>query len=220
MTTPASASDLLQRWLDFYTVCAEMQPEIVADEAAFKAFMFDVEHKQGALVADTRTALASRPLEPQGELSRITGDELLRRTQAVLLDETIPASNRYVRAIKEHRNLSGSTLIAAKNVVDGLRDGSIRVTAPPQGEGPKVAEPSPGLLMSMAIRYDHALGCPGYYDHPLVGTPGITHAQRLLSTLTTMRQLWEEVVGQGFYRPEKEAEYAAMAQPAGEEKKG
>lgn len=79
-------------------------------------------------------------------------------------------------------------------------------------------EPTPGLLMSMALRYDHGLGMPGYYDdiqqmlpegHP---EKGITHARRLESTLTTMRQLHEEVVGAGFYKPEREASYAAMGE--------
>lgn len=74
------------------------------------------------------------------------------------------------------------------------------------------AEPSSGLLMSMAIRYDHALAVPGYYDRlpPGFGLPGSNaggHASRLQSTLCTMRKLWEEVVGAGFYAPEREASY-------------
>lgn len=70
--------------------------------------------------------------------------------------------------------------------------------------------PSPGLLMSMALRYDHGIGFPGYYDQDMFRIEGVTHAQRLSATLTTMRQLWEEVVGKGFYKPEKESEYVAM----------
>lgn len=81
-----------------------------------------------------------------------------------------------------------------------------RASLPSSGE-----EPSHGLLMSMAIRYDHALGCPGYYDDPMFSGSGVTHQQRLDSTLRTMRQLWEEVVGKGFYRPEREAFYAALS---------
>lgn len=78
-------------------------------------------------------------------------------------------------------------------------------------------QPPLGLLMSMAIRYDHGLAMPGYYDHinnllgqgkKIDGLP--THAQRLESTLRTMRQLWEEVAGDGFYSPEKDERYAAM----------
>lgn len=38
-----------------------------------------------------------------------------------------------------------------------------------------------GLLMSMAIRSDHALGCPGYYDQKGLGRPnnGVSHARML-----------------------------------------
>jgi hypothetical protein len=68
-------------------------------------------------------------------------------------------------------------------------------------------EPTPGVLMSMAIRYDHGLGCPGYYDQFGDGN----HQRRLESTLRTMRQLYEEVTGTGFYSPDKEAYYANMA---------
>jgi hypothetical protein len=77
-------------------------------------------------------------------------------------------------------------------------------------------DPPPGLLMSMALRYDHALGCPGYYDEvnrlggSLGFSTGASHSQRLESTLRQMRQLYEEVSGHGFYRPEREAEYVAM----------
>lgn len=74
---------------------------------------------------------------------------------------------------------------------------------------PLPKEPPPGLLMSMAIRYDHGLGMPGFYDSGIyTDVTGITHAQRLDSTLRTMRQLYEEVSGHGFYRPELEADYA------------
>lgn len=71
-------------------------------------------------------------------------------------------------------------------------------------------EPTPGLLMSMALRYDHALGCPGYYDQEIFAHSGVSHARRLECTLTTMRQLYEEVSGWGFYSTERESEYVAM----------
>lgn len=64
-------------------------------------------------------------------------------------------------------------------------------------------KPTDALLMSMAVRYDHGLGIPGYYDQELFSGSGITHAQHLEAALTTMRQLHEEVVGKGFYRPSK-----------------
>lgn len=69
-------------------------------------------------------------------------------------------------------------------------------------------EPSIGLLTSMAIRYDHGLGCAGYYD-ALFG-PG-EHKKRFDAAIRTMRQLYEEVSGQGFYKPERESDYAAIA---------
>ena len=58
-------------------------------------------------------------------------------------------------------------------------------------------EPPPGLLMSMAIRWDHALGLDGYYDQ--FGKPG-DHKLKLESTLRDMRRLWEEVTGRGFFQ--------------------
>lgn len=73
--------------------------------------------------------------------------------------------------------------------------------------------PSDGLLMSMAIRSDHALGCPGYYDQKGLGrlNNGVSHARMLECALGDMRKLHEEVVGAGFYSPEREADYLAMA---------
>jgi hypothetical protein len=73
-----------------------------------------------------------------------------------------------------------------------------------------------GLLVSMAIRFDHGLGVPGYYDAPVFDVEGVGHAKRLRATISAMRQLYEEVSGHGFYSPEKEASYAAMAQESGD----
>lgn len=76
--------------------------------------------------------------------------------------------------------------------------------------------PSDGLLMSMAIRHDHGLGCPGYYDQPLMqrANHGVSHARMVECALSDMRKLHEEVVGSGFYSPGKESDYAAMAKEA------
>jgi hypothetical protein len=97
----------------------------------------------------------------------------------------------------------------------GLAQGALPARLP--------ATPSPGLLMSMALRHDHALGMPGYYDSPLfsgnvrgnvrTGRDGVSHAMRLQSTLAQMRKLYEEVSGHGFYRPELEDHYRRMAAP-------
>lgn len=72
--------------------------------------------------------------------------------------------------------------------------------------------PTPGLLMSMAIRHDHALGCPGYYDQPLFAGQQISHQQRLDAALREMKRLHEEVVGRGFYQSDREAAYVQLGQ--------
>ena len=59
-------------------------------------------------------------------------------------------------------------------------------------------EPTEAMLKSMAVRYDHGLGVPGYYDQPMFVGLQLSHAQRFESTLRTMRQLYEEATGQGF----------------------
>jgi hypothetical protein len=73
--------------------------------------------------------------------------------------------------------------------------------------------PTPGLLMSMAIRHDHGLGVPGYYDQPLMqrANHGVSHARMVECALSDMRKIYEEVVGSGFFSSAKEADYAAMA---------
>ena len=81
-------------------------------------------------------------------------------------------------------------------------------TPPPDSN----ATPPVGLLVSMAIRLDHGLGCPGYYDSPAFSASGLTHKRRLEAATSTARQLWEEVVGQGFYSPQREQYYAQLAQ--------
>jgi len=72
-------------------------------------------------------------------------------------------------------------------------------------------EPERDRLVSMAIRYDHALGVPGYYDNPAFAHfGGVGHAKRLEGTIISMRQLYEEAIGQGFY-PNNKAMIAAMS---------
>jgi hypothetical protein len=51
----------------------------------------------------------------------------------------------------------------------------------------KQAQPDPALLESMAMRYRHDFG--------------LLDSKHQAAILVTMRQLWEEVVGVGFYRP-------------------
>lgn len=72
-------------------------------------------------------------------------------------------------------------------------------------------EPTPGLLMSMAMRADHALGCPGYYDQLMFKVPGHVDHQRMLdAAIADARKQHQEVVGTGFYAPEREGHYAAL----------
>lgn len=87
-----------------------------------------------------------------------------------------------------------------------LRDAGALV---PEGWVAVPREPSDALLMSMALRADHGLGCPGYYDVP-GGEPWQTHARRLEVALSDARKQHEEVVGSGFYQPEREDYYHAM----------
>lgn len=69
--------------------------------------------------------------------------------------------------------------------------------------------PPPGLLMSMAMRHDHAIGAPGYYDQPIFSRQrgGVSHKDRLNLCIQEMGKLYEEVAGYGFYRPQREQEY-------------
>ena len=54
-------------------------------------------------------------------------------------------------------------------------------------------------LTSMAVRSDHGLGVPGYYDQAMFGN-NISHDALLRVAIMNMRQLYEEATGQGFYR--------------------
>lgn len=95
-----------------------------------------------------------------------------------------------------------------------LIDWHVSVATDPAVNGGYVlvpVEPTPGLLMSMAIRGDHALGCPGYYDQEMFKAAGhVSHHRTLEVAISEARKQHEEVVGAGFYSPEREAGYAAM----------
>lgn len=64
--------------------------------------------------------------------------------------------------------------------------------------------------MSMAVRQDHALGVPGYYDQDFFGASKVPHEARVRLAIDAMRKVYEEVVGDGFYRPEFAGRYRAM----------
>lgn len=71
-------------------------------------------------------------------------------------------------------------------------------------------EPAEDLLISMAVRSDHGLGVPGYYDQPIFGGEGVGHQKRLEAAVREMRQLHEEVVGNGFHSPERAGMYIKL----------
>lgn len=120
------------------------------------------------------------------------------------LDEKIVEA--VARAIVASRNLPESSEI---NWPAFRRDARAAITAYQAEAWPGQVlvpvEPTPELLRSMATRYDHGLGVPGYYDQPIFGAENVGHEKRLEATIRTMRQLHEEVVGTGFYRPAPKA---------------
>lgn len=62
--------------------------------------------------------------------------------------------------------------------------------------------PPQGLLVSMALRYDHAFLIPSSYSQQTIVTKRVI--------LTQMRQLYEEVSGNGFWKPENNESYEKM----------
>lgn len=87
-----------------------------------------------------------------------------------------------------------------------LKEAEEREKAQSEREKALPKEPPLGLLVSMAIRNDHGLGVPGYYDQ---FEPG-SHRKRMDAALSEMRKLYEEVSGYGFYQPEKDEYYESL----------
>ncbi|MCO7494753.1 hypothetical protein [Stenotrophomonas maltophilia] len=109
------------------------------------------------------------------------------------------------------RNEAGKAVAVTRQDDEGRILSVIAEFGPPTGYVLVPVEPTPGLLMSMAIRRDHALGCPGYYDLDMFTAGGHVGHQRILeAVISEARKQHEEVVGAGFYSPDKEASYAAM----------
>ena len=87
--------------------------------------------------------------------------------------------------------------------LDGIKDGYVTV--------PKT--PTDGLINSMCMRMHHDFGC----DRQEFETGGIKISagwtpEEREALASTMRQLYEEVVGEGFYKPEDEDLYAKITQ--------
>lgn len=79
-------------------------------------------------------------------------------------------------------------------------------------------EPTRGLLISMALRMDHAFGAPE--QEPIPGMKlGHTDSYREV-VLRDLAKAYEEVVGDGFYAPEREEYYRAMISAAPLPKEG
>jgi hypothetical protein len=66
-------------------------------------------------------------------------------------------------------------------------------------------EPSPALLVSMAMRFDHALAMPN--SPSFSGISDEQRRQKAVQLLIDMRRAHEEVVGTGFHHPEREQFY-------------
>ncbi|MDO9416979.1 hypothetical protein [Pararhizobium sp.] len=101
-----------------------------------------------------------------------------------------------------------------QRILSAIEVSAAPATRVPDGWQLVPKEPSDALLKSMAVRYDHGLGVPGYYDKPVFGAENVGHEKRMTATIATMRQLHEEVVGTGFHRPS--AASAIEAPPADE----
>lgn len=72
--------------------------------------------------------------------------------------------------------------------------------------------PTRGKLASMALRYDHSIFMPklSVLGRDFYGkTPG-----EIAAIMTTMSQLYEEAIEQGFYRAEKESDYCDLLHAA------
>lgn len=61
---------------------------------------------------------------------------------------------------------------------------------------PQSQEPPNGLLVSMAMCLDHAIGLDGYYDQ---FEPGL-HQRKFNQAMIDMEKVWREVAGLGYFK--------------------
>lgn len=87
-----------------------------------------------------------------------------------------------------------------------------------------IFEVTPGLLISMAIRYDHSFGMEDWFGVSEKNKRPLYEKQiNILDKVAEIYradgnedvQLIEEMTGSGFYRPELEGSYINMATPEG-----
>lgn len=104
-------------------------------------------------------------------------DRTLIEKLIIAIDIHMSAGFPTHKAVFQARNRAMDALAASRDDGDGNETPTLTT---PQ-------EPDPALLQSMAMRYRHDFG--------------LLDSGHQAAILVTMRQLWEEVVGQGFYRP-------------------
>lgn len=109
--------------------------------------------------------------------------------------------------------VSGITSQATRAILALLPPGGGEGWRPPEGWILVPIRPPEELLMSMAIRQDHGLGVPGYYDQDFFGAEKVSHHARVQIALDDMRKVYEEVVGEGFYKPDNAERYRAVIAP-------
>ena len=69
---------------------------------------------------------------------------------------------------------------------------------------PFPTNPPKGLLISMAVRYDHSFLMPSTFLNKTIDSKN--------AVLTQMKQLYEEVSGNGFWKPENNDSYEIIFQ--------
>ncbi len=113
---------------------------------------------------------------------------------------------------QEHRETAaGEEAASMKRMIDQVAE-TFRKQLDTAGIAIVPVEPPAGLLVSMAICLDHGFGLPAQM---LGGVPIGQSAERKQAMLSDMRKLYDEVVGRGYWKPEREAQYLAWAPPAG-----
>ena len=125
-----------------------------------------------------------------------------------------------IRAAFEHQYMADSRDPSMLEQFSTYTNGWQAATAAavPPGHVVVPVEPTIGRLMSMAIRDDHGLGVPGFYDNLSFTAGGPywpPHQQRIEAAIARMRQLYEEAIGEGFYKPYHERTYAKLAAAEG-----
>jgi hypothetical protein len=106
----------------------------------------------------------------------------------------ISAKDRYIGLAYDYLNYDYPTP-KQKKILDKIDSGDYILV-------PK--KPNDAVLMSIAIRLDHGLGVPGYYDQDIFKNSNRpTHQQILECALDDARRAYEEVVYEGFYKNEE-----------------